>query len=184
MSLRQLSRNRLDAFRAALAAKPGWQQLREALIVIPIYAAAAFAIGFGTGFFTPGVLETDLHLYFVLPLSMVIFPSFLEEAVFRVLLLPRPFHPRGRRATILASLPSLFLYAAWHPLYASLSGLDIPVFDPPFLALVVVLGITCTWLYLRTGSLWLPTGVHWLTVVIWVFFLGGRNRLLTEMACP
>jgi predicted Abi (CAAX) family protease len=26
--------------------------------------------------------------------------------------------------------------------------------------------------------LWMPIIIHWLTVVVWVIFLGGRNKLL------
>jgi predicted Abi (CAAX) family protease len=182
MNFRKLCLDRLDAFRASLVAKPSKKQLLESFVVIALYLVCALAIGFGTGFFKPGFLRAGFNLYYILPFSMIIFPSFLEEAVFRVLLLPHPSNLIGGRVTVLSCIPSVSLYVAWHPLYASISGMDIPIFDFPFLSIVFILGITCTWLYLRTGSIWIPISVHWLTVIIWVFFLGGRNRLLTQLA--
>ena len=182
INFRQLCLDRLDAFRASLVAKPSTKQLLESFVIITLYVMCALAIGFGTGFFKPGFLCTGIHVYFILPLSMIIFPSFMEEAVFRVLLLPDPSNFMEGRVTVLSCIPSVSLYVAWHPLHASISGMDIPIFDIPFLSIVFILGITCTWLYLRTGSIWLPIGVHWLTVIIWVLFLGGRNRLLAELA--
>ena len=182
INFRQVCLDRLDAFRASLVAKPSTKQLLESFVIITLYVIGALAIGFGTGFFKPGFLCTDIHVYFILALSMIIFPSFMEEAVFRVLLLPNPYNLCEGRATALASIPSVSLYVAWHPFYASISGIGSPTFNAPFLSIVLILGITCTWLYLRTGSIWVPTIVHWLTVVIWVFFFGGRNRLLTELA--
>ncbi len=182
INFRQVCLDRLDAFRASLVAKPNTKQLLESFVIITLYVIGALAIGFGTGFFKPGFLCTDIHVYFILALSMIIFPSFMEEAAFRVLLLPHPSNLIGGHTTALSCIPSLSLYVAWHPFYASMSGAGIPIFDVPFLSIVSILGITCTWLYLRTGSIWLPISVHWLTVIIWVFFLGGRNRLLTELA--
>ena len=182
MKLRQLCLNRLDALKASLVAKPSKEQILESFVIIVLYLVSAVAIGLGTGFLKPGFLYTGFHLYFILPFSMFIFPSFVEEAVFRVLLLPNPSNLSGGRAIALASIPSVSLYVAWHPFYASISGMGIAIFDAPFLSIVLILGITCTWLYLRTGSIWIPTIVHWLTVIIWVFFFGGRNRLLTALA--
>jgi predicted Abi (CAAX) family protease len=42
--------------------------------------------------------------------------------------------------------------------------------------LLTVLGAVCTTAYRRTGSLWPPVLLHWVTVVCWMMLLGGRNR--------
>ena len=46
------------------------------------------------------------------------------------------------------------------------------------LLIVALLGITCSVSYVLSRSLWTPIIIHWLTVVVWVIFLGGRNKLL------
>jgi predicted Abi (CAAX) family protease len=48
---------------------------------------------------------------------------------------------------------------------------------PIFLILTGLLGTACTIAYRFTGSLWTITVMHWLTVVVWLFFLGGDDRL-------
>ncbi|MCI5125432.1 MAG: CPBP family intramembrane metalloprotease, partial [Candidatus Electrothrix sp. AR5] len=47
-----------------------------------------------------------------------------------------------------------------------------------FLVIVFCLGIVCSLAYILSRSLWVPIIIHWLTVVIWVLFLGGRNLLV------
>ena len=46
--------------------------------------------------------------------------------------------------------------------------------DPVFLLLATLLGGCCTFVYLRTGSIWPSTLIHWLSLVSWKAFLGGR----------
>ena len=72
------------------------------------------------------------------------------------------------------------LFVAWHPLNAATINPSAPTifFDPAFLAITAVLGITCGYGYVVSKSLWVPVLIHWATVVAWVFFLGGRNLVL------
>ena len=68
-------------------------------------------------------------------------------------------------------------FTAWHPLNAWLlnPGGRTFFYDPWFLAIVFLLGLTCGATYVASRSLWVPVVIHWATVLIWVFFLGGRN---------
>jgi predicted Abi (CAAX) family protease len=47
-----------------------------------------------------------------------------------------------------------------------------------FLSLAALMAIACTITYIKTGSLWVPVAIHWLTVLAWVFLLSGRNCVL------
>lgn len=72
------------------------------------------------------------------------------------------------------------LFIVWHPLNAmTINPNAYPMFtNPLFLCLAALMAIACTITYLKTGSLWVPIAIHWLTVVVWVFFLSGRNCVL------
>ena len=49
---------------------------------------------------------------------------------------------------------------------------------PLFLLFAALLGLVCTISYQISGSLWPPMLMHWITVLVWTMFLGGK-RLLT-----
>ncbi|WP_366517676.1 CPBP family glutamic-type intramembrane protease [uncultured Marinobacter sp.] len=40
------------------------------------------------------------------------------------------------------------------------------------------MGITCGYAYVLSRSIWVPVIIHWVTVTVWVLFLGGRNLVL------
>jgi predicted Abi (CAAX) family protease len=69
---------------------------------------------------------------------------------------------------------------AWHPLNALTinTGAQEVFLNPSFLVVVFCLGLACSLSYIYSKSLWAPVVIHWLTVFIWVFFLGGRNLML------
>jgi predicted Abi (CAAX) family protease len=87
---------------------------------------------------------------------------------------------KGTKAVLLFTLLSAILFTLWHPLNALTinSGAQAFFYDPYFLAIVFFLGIVCSLTYILSRSLWVPIIIHWLTVVVWVIFLGGRNLLL------
>ena len=107
-------------------------------------------------------------------------PALLEEAFFRVLLLPYPYRASDISAEqYFWSIISLFLFVVYHPLNAitAFPQGKKTFFDRRFLILATALGITCTITYWQTGSIWLPILIHWLTVVIWLLCFGGLNKL-------
>ena len=106
-------------------------------------------------------------------------PALVEESFFRGLLLPHPRRsglPLQRRARWWAL--SLGGYVAAHPLAAALlRPAARGVFDAPaFLIEALLLGVTATALYERTGSLWPAVLVHGSVVAVWLN-LGGMALL-------
>ncbi len=158
--------------------KPPFPAPRQALLPIPLYAAGALAIGFGSGLFTPGLLRWPLA--FILPFTLLVFPSLVEEAFFRGILIPIDTGEKKPGKIVLSLLCSTTVFVAWHPLNAlTLTPAAAPVFyNPYFLAITALLGIACGVAYIYSRSLWLPVIIHWGTVLVWVVFLGGRNRIL------
>lgn len=174
LDIRQYFRTNLLA---GLQTSPFRAPLR-AWLPVPFYAVIAMAIGFGTGLFHFQIVSTKLAP--LLPFTLFVFPSLLEEAFFRGLLIPRNIALRGRKRAILTVAGSTLLFVAWHPLGAmTVNPSAKAIFlDPAFLLIVTALGITCGYSYVVSKSLWAPVLIHWTTVVVWVFFLGGRNLVL------
>ena len=136
------------------------------------YGVAALALGLGSGLFTPGLPR--LWELAVIPPLLILYPSLIEESVFRGLLLPASLAESSVRRQVGAVALSTGLFVAMHPLNHWLIRLsDTSAFtDPVFLVIVTLLGLTCAVQRLKTGSLWLPIATHWATVVVWNLFLG------------
>jgi predicted Abi (CAAX) family protease len=64
----------------------------------------------------------------------------------------------------------LFLLYHLHPF--------VPPFfkTPGFLIGAALIGIICTLSYIRSGSIWLPVILHWLTVAVWLLAFGGLKK--------
>eukprot|EP00850_Spirogloea_muscicola_P004820 SM000021S06453 [mRNA] locus=s21:288644:290176:- [translate_table: standard] len=105
-------------------------------------------------------------------------PCLLEESAFRVLPNPHPREPVSALRRALWGIASLVLYVLWHPLNAwLLTPIMRPIFyDPHFLVVTTLLGLACTILFFRTGSVWPPVFLHWATVTVWLT-LGGKAHL-------
>ncbi|MEE9415174.1 MAG: CPBP family glutamic-type intramembrane protease [Acidimicrobiales bacterium] len=140
--------------------------------LIGVYAAFAFGVGYFNGLFEPG-LPTLLQVL-VLPPLLVLYPSVIEEVIFRGILLRRELSEARPVKRFCALTLSALLFVAWHPLNHYLIGLsDTSLFiKPEFLVIVTALGYLTGHLYLRTRSLWPAIAVHWLTTLIWNLFLG------------
>ncbi|UCC96724.1 MAG: CPBP family intramembrane metalloprotease [Phycisphaerales bacterium] len=173
MILGYLKKNLLRGFRISPFRIP-----LRGLIPVPIYIGASLAVGFAAGLFSPGVVDSPL--LFVLPFSLFIFPCLLEEAFFRGVLIPNDAASRSKGKIIAYIVLSTMAFVLWHPANAlTINPPAAPLFlNPAFLLIVAFLGITCSISYIVSRSLWVPIIIHWLTVVVWVIFLGGRNKLL------
>lgn len=150
----------------------------KAWLPVPLFAVFALGVGFGSGLLHIDPLASAMA--FVLPVTMVVFPSLLEEAFFRGILIPRNTARYGRRRTILAVGGSTLLFILWHPATAlTVNPQAAHIFlDPAFLTIVAALGVVCGYGYVVSRSLWVPVLIHWATVVVWVLLLGGRNLVL------
>jgi predicted Abi (CAAX) family protease len=159
---------------------PKGPDLLFSVVVFFIFMAVALPIGFYSGFFEIEILRTDIWVVITLPISLFFMPSLVEEMVFRGLLIPHKSRGVSHRFLSLYCFFSIAVFVAWHPINAmTITPSAYPMFtNPIFLCLAALMAIACTITYLRTGSLWVPVAIHWLTVLAWVFLLSGRNCVL------
>lgn len=168
-----------------LRANPG-QSLRsspfraplKAWALLPVFVVISVAIGFPAGLLNVEPMTSKSAV--LLPLTLFIFPSLLEEAFFRGSLIPRNIVDAGATKATGAVVISTVIFVAWHPLNAlAFNHSAIPLFlDPWFLLIVCALGITCGYGYVVSRSIWVPVIIHWATVTVWVLVFGGRNLVL------
>jgi predicted Abi (CAAX) family protease len=172
--------NRFIDIKRGLITLPKGSDLLFSVVVFLIYMAVALPLGFFSGFFTIEVLKTDIWVMIALPISLFFIPSLFDEIVFRGLLLPHKERAVSTIHLLFYAVFSIAIFIAWHPINAM--TINHPAFsmftNPVFLSLAALMAIACTITYLRTGSLWVPIVIHWLTVLVWVFFLSGRNFVL------
>ena len=171
--LAYLKNNLLQGFKVSPFRAP-----LKSLILIPVYVCASLVIGFLAGLFSVGII--DYPMLIVLPFSLFIFPSLLEEVFFRGILIPNNAATQNKRRIVAYIALSTAAFVLWHPVNAlTINTPAAALFlNPTFLMIVALLGITCSVSYVFSRSLWTPIIIHWLTVVVWVIFLGGRNKLL------
>ena len=172
--------NRLIDIKRGLITLPKGSDILFSVVIFLIYMAVALPVGFCSGFFTIQVLKTDIWVMIALPISLFFIPSLFEEIVFRGFLLPHKERAVSTYPLLFYAAFSILLFIAWHPINAM--TINHPAYttftNPLFLSLAGLMGIACTITYIKTGSLWVPIAIHWLTVVVWVFFLSGRNFVL------
>ncbi|HJT50321.1 MAG TPA: CPBP family glutamic-type intramembrane protease, partial [Nitrosospira sp.] len=113
-----------------------------------------------------------------MPIVLLVMPSFFEEFFFRAALLPHPVEAISPRARFIQASGSLIAFVFMHPVNGAISGRAV-FLDPSFLVLATLLGIVCTMTYLKSGSIWPPILFHWFTVVVWIMFLGGWEKVKT-----
>lgn len=150
------------------------------VIIFCLYTLIALLVGFLTGFFQPGFLDVDIRIILFLPIFLFVFPAVFEELIFRGLLLPHKTRELPGKQVLLYSVLSIVVFVGYHPINGlTLARFAYPIFtNPIFLFLATLMAIACTITYLRSGSIWIPIVIHWLTVLVWIFFLGGRNAVL------
>ena len=149
-----------------------------ASLAILTYTTIALPLGFSTGFLQLQIWSAKPIEYFFLTIRCAITPAITEELFFRVLFLPHPSTAVNWQWSIWAAL-SLLIFIIYHPLNAKTLYKDgYPTFfQPIFLFLAALLGITCTITYALTGSAWIIIFIHWLVVVLWLAYFGGISQL-------
>jgi len=173
MIMDYLKKNLLQGFRV-----PPWPVLPRIWGIVALYVVFALWVGFLFPLLSLEMLQSNLAPF--LPFTLFVFPSLLEEAFFRGVLIPADTAVKGPRHTFMVVASSSVLFVLWHPLNAlTVNPGALPVFtDPAFLAIVLALGFVCGYSYVISKSLWIPIIIHWATVLLWVFFLGGRNLVV------
>lgn len=151
-------------------------------LAILAFTTIALPLGFSTGFLQFQIWQAKPIDYFLLILRCLITPAIIEELFFRVLFLPHPTEVVNWQNWSLWAALSLVIFVIYHPLNAKTLYKDgYPTFfDPSFLTLTTLLGITCTITYALTGSAWIIIFIHWLVVVLWLAYFGGIDKLSQE----
>lgn len=166
---------------AAIATIPGLLDVYYLLGAISIYGVLAIFIGFKFKF-----LEFSIERNWSIVMRVIITawfaPAILEELFFRVILLPHPSEKSSLGFLLTWIIVSLVLFVVYHPLNgATLFVARQKTFsDPIFLILAASLGVFCTFIYLNSGSLWTPAVFHWIVVVVWLLYFGGKSKLMQQ----
>ncbi len=146
---------------------------------LAIYSAIAIPFAKSTGFITPSFTGDHPLQQGLGWLKVFFFPAFFEELIFRVLLLPHPTERVSALTWGFWAIASLVGYIIYHPLnaYSFYPAGSPTFFQPTFLILTGLLGIACTIAYSLSYSIWVVAIVHWVVVVVWLFGLGGNQKL-------
>jgi predicted Abi (CAAX) family protease len=134
-------------------------------------------IGLLTGFCRLELMKAPAWSIASTPIVLLVMPSLVEEFFFRAVLLPHPVEVISPRTQFFWASVSLMAFVASHPINGLVSRRWV-FLDPVFLVLATLLGIVCTITYLKSGSIWVPILFHWLTVVVWIMFLGGWQKVI------
>ncbi|MCJ8282823.1 MAG: CPBP family glutamic-type intramembrane protease, partial [Rivularia sp. ALOHA_DT_140] len=153
-----------------------------AILAILTYTTIALPLGFSTGFLHLQIWSAKPIDYILFALRCLITPAIAEEFVFRVLFLPHPSQTVNLRTWIISAVLSLLIFVLYHPLNAkTLYKQGYPTFfQPIFLTLATILGITCTITYALTGSALIIIFIHWFVVVLWLLLFGGIEKLIEQ----
>ena len=109
----------------------------------------------------------------------MLMPAFLEELLFRALLLPHPLEGVGTASMLAWMALSVGVFVLYHPVAGRFwyrAG-RLLFDDSRFLLQCTLLGLACCLAYGLTGSIWWPVLIHWLAVVVWLEPLQGRFAL-------
>jgi uncharacterized protein len=177
--MRALAARRVSDLRAALITIPDARTWRTCALAYVVFLAAAAPLGLASGLLRPSLARLRPAEFVTGAVLLFVQPAFVEELLFRVLLLPRdPRSMRGNRVLVVTG-GALALYVASHPLNAWLFRPHVlGLFaSPAYLTLATLLGLTCTATYFISRSIWPPVVVHWLSVVTWIWLLGGQALL-------
>lgn len=159
----------------------GWSIV---LWTILVYGAIAIPLGVSSGFLQASAPTGNLWSLLFMAIKVLIIPVFIEEWLFRVVLLPHSTEGVTLTAWVLSIGLSLLLYVVYHPLKAiGLFPEGYPTFcQPIFLILTGFLGVACTFVYALTGSAWSAIFIHWMVAAIWLFGLGGQRQLFDKIS--
>lgn len=178
-SIARSIRQRASSISQAFVTWPSWREWGWCLGVYGLGMLATMLIGFGTGLLKVQVVAITPIQLGVLMALIFLKPCLVEETVFRGVLLPHPSEHRTQRTVWQSSIFSLIVFIFAHPLNGwlikpAVLGLFL---SPAFLLCAGILGLVCTLVYLRTGSIWPPVIFHWMSVVCWILFFGGKAQL-------
>jgi len=169
----------LHRLKVALTTVPRISDWVFTLLLLFAFGLISLPLGFLSNFLSFDLAEAPLPNLIIKAIVILVAPSLAEECVFRVMILSHKSENSSRQKKWLLIILSLTAYVICHPLNAlTLYKSAYPIFsNPTFLLLTTYLGIICTWLYLKSGSIYPSVFVHWMVVIIWLFVFGGYNIL-------
>lgn len=107
----------------------------KSVILIPFYITFTLLVGFNTNLLEYKPITS--YMLFILPLSLFIFPTLLEEIFFRGVLLPYNLKYKSYKTIIFYVLVSTLLYTSIHLLYAMLNPVSAIYFSNIYFLLIV-----------------------------------------------
>ncbi len=179
MTTSSFARRRLTDLRAAIVTIPAARTWGACAIVYGAFLIVAVPIGWSSGVLRLALTRVSTPQIAAASLMVLVHPAFVEEIVFRGVLLPRDWRSLSGAGLAVVVVSALAIYVASHPLNAWLfRPAALPLFSSlPYLFLAALLGLACTGAYLISRSIWPPVVIHWVTVVVWLWFLGGERVL-------
>ena len=169
----------VQRFADAVTIWPSWGMVLLGVLALALYGVFALQYGKGTGFLQrKHAIDNPIRFIFH-AVRLFFVPALVEEMIFRVALLPHPVEGVPGWRWLVWGTVSFVLFILWHLLLAKTIQRNASqvLTDSRFLVLMGWLGLVLIGVYWITGSLWLVTFIHWIVVLIWIYALGGRDRL-------
>lgn len=173
--LKELINNRIVDIKNGFKTMPTLSDVVSFIKILLAYFSVSFLIiAFSKSLFWQP-LKIQLFVPTFMPLIFVLYNAFVEEIIFRGLLLPHRSREISKDKIYLYSILSIIIFVIWHPFTALCFSHHYKhlFLDPSFLTIVLFMAIACTITYLKSGSLWLPIIIHWITIIIWILGFGG-----------
>jgi predicted Abi (CAAX) family protease len=172
---------RLSIHRLGQAATT-WPQIHDWLLAAGLTVALGLVVmpvGLLSHFLSPMVAPVTWAEGLRLAGRVLVMPALVEEGFWRVLMLPHPTEMVSDRKRWRLGLPMLGLFVVMHPFNAMTlyPGAFDTFTNPVFLLSAALLGLICTYMYWKAGSLWIVAAMHWLVVTMWLLFFGGYAAL-------
>jgi predicted Abi (CAAX) family protease len=166
---------------AAISTLPSAQAWLHSAFLLLLLTLISLPLGFYFGFLQVDILKAGRRTVASVAVGSLL-TALGEELFFRVLFLPQTHASATLAVQWFWGGFSLVIFIIYHPLNA-LSFYPqgrLLFFQPMFLLLAGFLGVACILAYLQSGSFWLPVGIHWLTLLVWLLLLGGYRKLNSE----
>jgi len=169
----------LHRLKAAFTTVPRISDWVFTLLLFFVFALISLPLGFLSNFLSVDLAEVPWPNLIIKAIVLLVVPSLAEECVFRVMMLSHKSEKSSIQKKWFLTILSLTAYVIYHPLNAlTLYKAAYPTFfNLTFLLLTTYLGIICSWIYLKSGSIYPSVFMHWIVVIIWLFVFGGYNIL-------
>ena len=147
----------------------------ESLLYSILCILCSIVVSVYTQFVTFTIQVSSEWMYYLL--RTLVYPGIIEEVSWRLWAQPSPLEDMHITHRVLWCSLAVLGFILYHPMIAYVTKKYTCFYNPAFLSLALILGITCTVLYQSTGSILPSILLHWLMVAVWLSFLGGDKVL-------